>query len=235
MSNIRIDSPVTAQTQSATTDPTAETTSSSTKPAKTEADSQSASRTAGAMKQHASEIKGQQNMAAQLVKKGLEKQLGKLPGRVITLDKNAGNDKLAQINVQREVQTNPPKTQMTQYHGGSTRIPEKIQGGTRPGDETVTTRYPNGVGFKTKSVIEPDGEHILTSVSIEAPVGGRVEEKPGGVSVIMDADGKEVGRLVSELDKEGNMKATMIVHTKKGEYTQNEDGQITFHPKAAGK
>ena len=78
-------------------------------------------------------------------------------------------------------------------HVGSRRIPEKIPGGIESGDETVTTRYPNGVGFKTSSVIEPDGKHILTSVSIDAPVGGRVEQKPGGISVITDADGKEVG------------------------------------------
>ena len=240
MGNTRIGNTPCPQTQSATIDTaagatSASSTSSPTKPVTTEVDPQSRSRQTGALKQHANEVKSQQDMHAKLLKRGLEKQVGKASDHTITLEGNAGNDKLAQIHVQRQVETHLPQVIMALERHGNSKVPDLVPARTDPGKEVATTRFPNGVGFKTTSAIEPNGEHIPHAVSVEPPPGGKVIATSENSSVILDASGKEVGRLTTEFDKNGDFKATLKVHTKEGEYVQNIGGQITFTPKTHGK
>jgi len=80
--------------------------------------------------------------------------------------------------------------------------------------------------------IEPDGKRLVTAVSIEVPPGGKTVPTKDG-SVILDANGKEIGKTTVNIDdKNGDVTATLHVSTKEGEYVQNPDGSVAFTPKA---
>ena len=246
MSNGRIGGPPGPQTTSTTANQGAENIGSTTSsnaststPPKIEEHPQSDSRTTDALKHRGSEVKSQQHLTAKLVKHDLEKRLGNVPSKTITLEKDAGNDKLAKIHVQREVHTTQPKQKYTQLYVGHEKNPALIPSSIDPGSETVLTRFPNGVGFKTDSYIDGDGKRGVRSVSVEPPPGGKVVQTSDGGSVIYDKEGKKVGGLQVEFSRDGialgqdGIKATLVIHSKEGEYKQTGDGQITFTPKNA--
>lgn len=239
MSNGRIGNSPGPQTASTTANQGAENIGSTTSsnastsaPPKTQEHPQSDSKTTDAFKHRGSEVKSQQHITAKLVKHDLEKRLGNVPGKTITLEKDAGNDKLAEIHVQREVHTTQPKQKYASDSVGHEKIPTLLPTSIEPGSETALTRFPNGVGFKTDSYIDSDGKRGVVSISVEPPPGGKVVQTADGGSIIYDKEGKKVGELQVELGQDG-MRATLVIHSKEGEYKQTGDGQITFTPKNA--
>ena len=239
MSNGRIGNSPGPQTASTTANQGAENIGSTTSsdastsvPPKTQEHPQSNSKTTNGLKHRGSEVKSQQHITAKVVKHDLEKRLGNVPGKTITLERDAGNDKLAKIHVQREVHTIQPKQKYTVDRIGNERDPIVVPTNIEQGSETALTRFPNGVGVQTHSYIDGDGKRGVVSISVEPPPGGKVAQTPNGGSIIYDKEGKKVGELQVELGEDG-MKATLVIHSKEGEYKQTGDGQITFTPKNA--
>jgi hypothetical protein len=233
MSNTRIDSPAgrvpnTTSTQSAG-DIASTSSAENGAPSNAETLPQSDSKTASAFKQRGNEVKSQQHITARVIKHELEQHLGNVPTKTITVERDAGNDKLAKIHVHREVQTTPPKQNYVKEYVGHKKDPIVLPSSIESGKETSTTRFPNGVGIKTDSYIDGDGSQGVTGVSVQPPPGGKVIQTRDGGSEIYDKEGKKVGEFQTQIGDHG-MKFALTVHTKEGTYVQNEEGQIKFTP-----
>jgi hypothetical protein len=79
-----------------------------------------------------------------------------------------------------------------------------------PSTEGVVTTFPNGVQSK-----RDDG---LTS--LQPPPGGKVEQGPDSSIIVKDAN----NHVAAKMDKDG----TLHVYTKQGEYSEKNDGSVTF-------
>jgi hypothetical protein len=129
---------------------------------------------------------------------------------------DAGNDKLKEINVHRQVGDTGG---VGEIHGTITNYPNGVKVKRA---ETNTVRYPDVIeADRDMGSIQKEGSPI--KYEITAPPGGRVDKnKDGGLSVFDDT-GKEVARM----DKNGNVE----VHTKHGDYKEEMDGKIHFSTK----
>jgi|GEM_PF-3265339 len=234
MSNVRIDNPagrppITTSNQSVG-DVAGKSSGATGTPPKTEDHPQSDSKSAGALRRRGNEVKSQQHITAKLLQQELGKHIGNVPSGAMTFEKDAGNDKLAKIHVQREVHTTPPKQKYVKEYVGHEKNPINHLVGFEDGKETSTTRFPNGVGIKTESYIEADGNKKgVVSAKVQPPPGGKVVQTPGGGLEIYDKGGKKVGELTL---KEGGdeLQVSLVVHAKEGEYVQSGDGEIKFTP-----
>jgi len=158
-----------------------------------------------ATKTGGAELKSELNMAGDLIKNSLERQLadGYEPKGPI-LDK-PGNERIGIPITRWEDLAHDIDTGMTSINVYNDR------------SDGIATHYPNGVVYTDNR----------EGASYTPPPGGSLGKDQSGHTIVRDAQGKVVGEVGDD--------NRFHVHTKFGDYTQQDFGKVAFSPKPGEK